>query len=82
MVDWRLNFKIFFLLSTLFILTGCGVKADPVKYSETAIDSYVQGYTGSEPTAEEIERAKINKAAAEEATKKNEPTKAPIIPNP
>jgi len=71
MVDWRLNFKFFILLSLVLFLTGCGVKADPVRYTETAIDSYVQSYTGSEPTSEE-----------QENTKKSESATAPIQPNP
>lgn len=56
-----MNSNIFLVLIALITLTnllGCGVKADPIKFSETAIDSYVQGYTGSEPTAEELERMK------------------------
>jgi len=31
----------------LFILYSCGVKAPPVKYPETAIDSYVDSFTNS-----------------------------------
>jgi hypothetical protein len=34
------------------------VKGPPVQHPETAIDSYVQNYTGTEPTAEELERTK------------------------
>ena len=34
------------------------MKADPVKYSETVIDSYVQNYTGKEAPAEDLEQVK------------------------
>ena len=39
-------------------LASCGVKGPPVKYTETIVDSYVQEYTKSELSPEELERAK------------------------
>lgn len=54
-----MNFKNALFLIALISLSGCGVKAPPLKYSETIIDSYTQEYTGSaELTPEEIERTK------------------------
>lgn len=47
------------------------MKANPVKYSETAIDSYIQTYTGKESESEELEKAK-----------KSDTLKTPVIPNP
>ncbi len=80
-----MNSKILFLCVTLFtllVLTGCGVKADPIKYPETAIDSYMQSYTGNEPTPEELERTKRDKEATE-AAKKSDTDKVPsLIPSP
>lgn len=81
MVDWHLNSKITFLFLISFIFSGCGVKAPPLKYPETAIDSYVQEHTGNGPTPEELERSRINKDTIE-AAKKNESPKTPITPNP
>ncbi len=78
-----MNFNIFFILSLFIFVTGCGVKADPVKYPETVIDSYVKSYTGNDQTPEEIERAKRNLEAAEAAKKEKESDKSPsLIPSP
>ncbi len=53
-----LNFKNLILVSLLSFIFGCGVKAPPAKYPETMVDSYVQSYTGTTPTPEELERIK------------------------
>ena len=54
-----MNSKILSLLLFISILTGCGVKSDPLKYPEIAIDSYINEYTGKGPTTEQLEKAII-----------------------
>ena len=58
MLDSHLNSKVILSFIIFFSLTSCGVKGPPVQYPETIVDSYVREYTGSNLTAEEIERAK------------------------
>lgn len=54
-----MNSKILLFSLTLFMICGCGVKAPPLKYPETIVDSYTREYTGTtELTPEEIERTK------------------------
>ncbi|MBC7427523.1 MAG: hypothetical protein H7336_02855 [Bacteriovorax sp.] len=74
-----MNFKIIFILILLSELSSCGVKAPPVKYPETVIDSYVRSYTGADSTSEELSRLKKSKPK-EDTTG---PSKAPtLIPQP
>jgi len=51
-----LNSKILICLALGLTLSSCGVKGPPVQYPDTIVDSYIKNYTGTEPTAEEIER--------------------------
>lgn len=54
-----MNSKILFFILISFSLAGCGVKAPPQKYPDTAIDSYIREYTGTtELSPEELERTK------------------------
>lgn len=74
-----MNFKFFLFLFSLLSLSACGVKAPPVKYPETVVESYVKGYTGAEPTPEELARNK-NKKPIESTP---EPVKIPaLLPQP
>lgn len=57
-----MNSKILICLGLLLTLASCGVKGPPVKHPETIVDSYVKDYTGSELSAEEIERTKDKQA--------------------
>lgn len=69
-----MNSKILSLLLFISILTGCGVKSDPLKYPEIAVDSYINEYTGKGPTTEQLEKAKKDKETSE--------TTKPLIPSP
>nr|BDT30263.1 hypothetical protein BHI3_37290 [Bacteriovorax sp. HI3] len=54
-----MNSKILLLSLISITLSSCGVKAPPVQYPDTSVDSYIREYTGTtELTPEEIERTK------------------------
>lgn len=56
MVGFALNSK-FFLLVFITMAFGCGVKSQPLKRPDIAIDSYVQSYTGTtEPEKKKEEK--------------------------
>lgn len=57
-----MNSKILICLGLLLTLSSCGVKGPPLKDPETIVDSYVRGYTGSDLSAEELERTQDKKA--------------------
>lgn len=74
-----MNFKNLILLSLVSFIFGCGVKAAPAKYPETMVDSYIQRYTGTTPTPEELERIKNDEAiqSTTDQTKTISPLPAP-----
>jgi hypothetical protein len=73
-----LNSKILICLGLLLTLASCGVKAPPIKYRETIVDSYVKDYTGTEPSAEEIERTKDKQSIP--STLDQQQQKTPVKP--
>lgn len=74
-----MNFK-FFLLIILVSFVGCGVKAPPLKHPETIVDSYTRDYTGSDLSAEEIERKKNSTVIPSVVDPKQHPQPAPVKP--
>jgi predicted small lipoprotein YifL len=76
-----LNSKVIFLILLLLTITaGCGVKGPPKKFPETIVDSYTREYTGSDPSAEELERIKNTKVIPSAVDPKQTPAPAPIKP--
>ncbi|MBY0413825.1 MAG: hypothetical protein K2Q18_06655 [Bdellovibrionales bacterium] len=71
----------FFFLILILLISSCGVKAPPLKYPETIVDSYTRSYTGGDPTPEELERIK-NESVIPSAVdpKKNTVDPTPVKP--
>lgn len=63
-----MNSKILIVLTSLLFISSCGVKAPPKKYSETAIDSYIKDFTGTDEH--------IKKTAAPETKPATTPAKS------
>ncbi len=68
MRDYLLNFKILFF-ALFFLISSCGVKAPPLKPSETVIDSYIGTFTNSSES-NKSEEEKIKKAQSTTLEKK------------